>query len=282
MATATHIVKQSALSFLSVTAITLNLTFWVIPVFVIAVGQAIARSQRTRRFWYRILDAIYHAAVHFNSAWVTRVLGVNIVVHGEVPRDPTEHLIVLSNHRSWFDILVLHKLVTGEGPIIKFLMKKELIYIPVVGWLCFALNFPRLNRGGSEDGRTQDYSTVQQAAESLNGGLGALLNFAEGTRFSPAKHRAQQSPYRYLLRPHSGGLRIMLAAMPEVRILDCTLAYPNQSLSFWQCLGGDLREIHVWLDSIPAFEVTDVNAWLAERWEVKDRRIAEAQPAANL
>lgn len=279
MATATHMVKQTTLSILSVTAITLNLTFWLIPVFIIAIGQALARSQGTKAFWYRILDTIYHAAVHFNSAWVTRVLGVNIVVHGEVPRDPAEHLVVVSNHRSWFDILVLHALVTGEGPMIKFLMKKQLIYIPVVGWLCFALNFPRLNRGGSEDGRARDYDTVQQAAESLDGAPGALLSFAEGTRFSPAKQRARQSPYRYLLQPHSGGLRIILAAMPDVRILDCTLVYPDHSLSFWQCLGGDLHEIHVWIDSIPASEVTDVNAWLAERWQIKDRRIAEAQAA---
>lgn len=276
MANAIHIVKQHLLSVLSVTTITLGLLFWLLFVLIIVTGKALSPSAGSRAFWLTCLDRIYHAAVRFHSFWITRVLGVDIIVHGDEPRDPAEQLIVLSNHRSWFDILVLHKLVTNRGPIVKFLIKKELIYVPVVGWLCLALNFPRLNRGKSDDGRARDYQTVLDAAESLNNEPGALLNFAEGTRFTPAKHSAQGSEYEHLLKPRSGGLRIMLGALPGARVLDCTLAYPDDRLGFWQCLGGDLRVIEVWLDSIPADEIGDVNTWLTERWRLKDERIRHA------
>lgn len=277
MATAIHTVKQHALSVLSLTVITLGLMFWLLPVTIIIAGKALSRSARGRSFWLGCLDRIYHAAIRFHSRWITHVLGVNVIVHGAVPQDPGEQLIVVSNHRSWFDIFVLHKLITGRGPIVKFLIKKELIYVPVLGWMCLALNFPRLNRGKSEVGRAHDYQTVMHAARTLNSEPGALLNFAEGTRFTRAKHDAQASPYEHLLKPRSGGLRIMLEALPDARIVDCTLAYPDDDLTFWQCLGGDLRVIEVWLDSLSAGEVGEVNAWLADRWRLKDERIGQAE-----
>ena len=276
MANAAHTIKQHALSVLSVTAITLNLLFWLLPVLVIVAGQALSRSPGALAFWHTCLDRVYHAAVRFNSGWVTRVLSVDIKVHGTAPADPREQLIVVSNHRSWFDILVLHKLVTGDGPIVKFLIKKELVYVPVVGWLCLALNFPRLHRGSSEAGRERDYQSVMSAAQALAKEPGALLNFAEGTRFTPAKRNAQQSDYRHLLKPRTGGMRIMLQALPEARILDCTLVYPDDQVTFWQCLGGDLKVIEVWLESFAAPDVADVNAWFAERWRCKDERIASS------
>lgn len=275
MATVSQIAKH-ALSVLSVTAITLNLFFWLLPVLVVVTGQALSRSADARAFWNACLDKIYHIAVGINSAWVTNVLRVDIKLHGDIPRDPAAQLIVVSNHRSWFDILVLHKLVTGKGPIVKFLIKKELIYVPVVGWLCLALNFPRLNRGKDEQGRAHDYQSVMNAARSLDSEPGALLNFAEGTRFTAAKHRTQASSYKHLLMPRAGGMRVMLETLPEARILDCTLAYPNDELSLWECLGGHLTAIEAWLDSIPASDIKDVNAWLAERWRLKDERIGHA------
>jgi hypothetical protein len=36
------------------------------------------------------------------------------------------------------------------------------------------------------------------------------MNFVEGTRFTPAKHAAQRSPYKHLLKPKAGGLAMAL------------------------------------------------------------------------
>ena len=183
MAGAIDTIKQHALSLLSVSVITFNLTFWTVPLVIVVGARLFARSREGRQRCFQMLDWIYRTAVIFHSWWITRVLGVDIHIHGRLPTDPKEQLVVVSNHFSWFDILVLHRIVTVQGPIVKFLIKRELIYVPVVGWLCLALNFPRLNRGKTADGREHDYQSVLAAANALREEPGALLNFAEGTRF---------------------------------------------------------------------------------------------------
>ena len=273
MAAAYHVIKQHAISLLSVTAITLNLLFWTIPLLAVVATQAVVRSSGAKSMCYGCVDWIYRRAVDFNSWWVVQVLQVDIRIHGELPQDPAEQLIVVSNHRSWFDILVLHRLVTTTGPIIKFLIKRELIYVPVIGWLCLALKFPRLRRGKTADGRERDYQSVMAAAQAATTEPGALLNFAEGTRFTERKRRDRGSIFPHLLNPRSGGLRIMLETLPDARILDCTLVYPDDDLTFWRSVGGDLKVVEAWLDYIATSDVTDANAWLAERWRLKEERI---------
>jgi hypothetical protein len=41
------------------------------------------------------------------------------------------------------------------------------------------------------------------------------MNFVEGTRFTNDKHKQQSSPYNHLLRPKSGGIAFVLAAMGD-------------------------------------------------------------------
>jgi hypothetical protein len=41
------------------------------------------------------------------------------------------------------------------------------------------------------------------------------MNFVEGTRFTPAKHAAQQSPYKHLLKPKAGGLALALHVLGD-------------------------------------------------------------------
>jgi 1-acyl-sn-glycerol-3-phosphate acyltransferase len=41
--------------------------------------------------------------------------------------------LVMSNHQSWVDILVLQKILNKKIPMLKFFLKKELIWIPFLG-----------------------------------------------------------------------------------------------------------------------------------------------------
>ncbi|MBD3647964.1 MAG: 1-acyl-sn-glycerol-3-phosphate acyltransferase, partial [Pseudomonadales bacterium] len=157
--------------------------------------------------------------------------------------------------------------------IIKFLIKRELVWVPVVGWICLALNFPRLNRGRDPEARERDYQAVAEATTGLGEKAVALLNFAEGTRFTPEKHRAQASPWQHLLKPKAGGLRIMLENTRQAEIMDITLAYPTPGFTFWRCLSGELPYVRVHIDYCTAVDVEDSTTWLNERWRIKDQRI---------
>ena len=268
--------KQQLISTVSLTAITLNLLFWIPALIVLALLKAVVRQPAILSFMDAIVDRIYRAAVWFDHFWLTRVLKIKLDVHGDVPSDRLSNCIVISNHRSWFDILLLQSLVVRKGPLLMFLIKQELIYVPVVGWICMALNFPRLNRGKSEHGRDRDYASVASASQRP----GALMNFIEGTRFTPEKHDQQGSEYRHLLKPRSGGFRVMLQNLPAAPIFDFTLVYPKDGLTFWQCLNGEHLNYRIYINMFEAGEVPqEPTEWLAKRWQEKDQLLANRNSA---
>ena len=218
-------------------------------------------------------EFIYRGAVFVDSFWLTKVLGIKIDVVGPLPIDKKEKLLVISNHHSWFDIFLLQHIVSTQGPILKFLVKRALVYVPIIGWICLALRFPLLNRSSDKEKRKSDYKSVQSATMALQETPVALLNFVEGTRFTPQKRLKQDSAFEVLLNPRSGGLKIMIEGLPEASILDVTLAYPSDNQSFWQCLSGNLKKIDVHIERHSIKEIDDLNQWLNDIWQEKEQRI---------
>lgn len=268
-------IQRHLISAVSLSAITLNLLLWIPALVVIALLKWLFKQQTLQNGFDYLVDRIYRAAVWFDSLWLEKVLGMTFEVDGELPGPEHQHCIIISNHRSWFDILILQALIVRDGPLLMFLIKQELIYVPVVGWICLALDFPRLNRGKSKQGRTEDYESVAIASQRH----GALMNFAEGTRFTREKHHNQDSPYEHLLKPRNGGFRIMLANQPNSPVFDFTLGYPEEGLSFWQCLNGDHKKFRIHVAEYTADQVTnDPESWLTNRWTEKDQLLA--QPVA--
>lgn len=250
-------------------AITANLLFWTIPLTLTVIAQQASASRRWQDRCDRLVEWIYRRAVRFDSACLKLVCGVTIDVHGQLPADRRE-LIVVSNHRSWFDILLLQHVIASKGPILKFLIKRELAWVPVVGWICLALRFPRLERGGSAESRQRDYALIQKAASEAGTSGFAILNFAEGTRFSEAKRDAQRSEFQYLLNPRAGGLRMMCASLPSAQVVDVTIIYPDFDISFWRCLSGALDTVKVYLKVDPAPTSDEIGEYLASSWRAKE------------
>ena len=222
------------------------------------------------RFCINVLDKLYHFAAKGNSLWMLHVVGIQFQVKGEIPDHPAP--IVVVNHQTWMDIPILHHIVTGHGPTLKFLIKRQLIWVPIVGWMCYALGFPRLNRGGNDQAKKQDLAAIKSASETLASEKDALLIFAEGTRFTPEKHANQQSVYKHLLTPRSGGLKIALSSVTDdTPVLDLTIIYKDGALNFWQCLGGALKNVDIVIAEHKAGEIIDPRKWLVERWLEKDK-----------
>ena len=116
----------------------------------------------------------------------------------------------------------------------------------------------------------------------------AIFNFVEGTRFTPAKRDAQNSPFRHLLRPKAGGVAQVLSHLGEQLdgILDVTLHYENPQPTFWGFLCG--REGRITLDArrldVPEWMLDSryhddphykerFHTWLNALWQEKDQAL---------
>ena len=260
-----------------------------------------------RRWWpalgphlHRGTAFLYRSALAVNDWWLCSVIGINWQPsNAEHSQAPTLQLnkngsyLVIANHQSWFDIYILQSLITRQGPMLSFLVKRELIYVPIIGWIILALRFPLLNRqlsrppgeqstkpstGDTEEKRRRDIKAIASACDTVKRYPTALMNFAEGTRFTPAKHQASNSPYKHLLRPRSKGMAAMLNALEKdvEGVIDVTLQYPSAP-TFWQYMSGKHQRISCHMELIPCPIDADVNDWLEQRWRLKDG-ILDAAP----
>lgn len=160
---------------------------------------------------------------------------------------------IISNHQTWTDILVLQKVFLNKTPFIRFFIKKQLLWLPILNIAWFAFDFPILRRYSKEtlaahpELRGKDLAQTQKSCEKFKLLPVTILNFLEGTRFTPAKHQKQQSPYQHLLLPKSGGFAFAIQAMDKkiTHVLDVTIAYPEGRQTFWDFLCGKVHHIIV-------------------------------------
>jgi 1-acyl-sn-glycerol-3-phosphate acyltransferase len=245
------------------------MTFWMIPMVLVAIIKFLLPFNPVSRLCTPALQFFYRCAAWGNSLWMRHVVGVEIIVQGQLPQTPT--LIVVCNHQSWFDIPILHHVITGQGPIVKFLIKRQLIWVPVIGWMCWAFNFPRLRRGQGSGSKKQDFAAIESASASMVHEPGALLIFAEGTRFTEEKRLRQKSPYTQLLKPKPGGLKIAMQNIePDTPVVDLTIFYEGGDTNFWRCLHRSTKTIRVVITPHVAAEITDPRVWLEDRWQEKE------------
>ena len=266
-------IVQNLASALSLLWVLTNLTFWLLLLLPLSVLRWLVPLPLVSKICFVAVDFIYRQAVRINSFWMQRVMGIQLLIDGEP--NPHSAPIVICNHQSWFDIPILQELVTSEGPIIKFLIKRELVWVPVIGWICLALNFPRLYRGKDKSLRAVDYAMIQSATESHGAKPGALLVFPEGTRFTTKKHHLQASPYSWLLKRKVGGLKIIKANTdPATHVMDVTIDYGPMPVNIWRCLHGQPSAIRVKIRYYALAEIKDIQTWLNDRWEEKSEFLA--------
>ena len=209
--------------------------------------------------------------------------------------------LVLCNHQSWVDIPVLQKVFNRRIPFLRFFLKSQLIWVPLLGPAWWALDFPFMKRYSKEtlirhpELQGKDREATRRACEKFRHMPVSVMNFVEGTRFTPAKHDAQSSPYRHLLRPKAGGLAFVLDAMGEAlhAILDVTIVYPQGRPTMMDLIAGRVRDIRVYVRELPidaalvgsydedtAFRGR-VKLWVNTLWSEKDARAERMLMAAD-
>lgn len=243
-----------------------------------------------RRPCDRLLNALAAGWVSANSAWLAGMQRQPWQVEGTQGLNPHGWYLVLPNHRSWVDILVLQRVFQQRIPFLKFFLKQELIWVPVIGLAWWALDFPFMKRGSRRSAQAADLATTRKACEKFRHVPTSVINFVEGSRFTAAKQQEQRSPYRHLLRPKVGALGIALATMGDQfeTLLDVTLIYPDGTPSFWQLLCGRNGRVQVVVQQrpIPARLVTgrpgldkaqrtEIARWIEALWAEKDALISQ-------
>ena len=138
--------------------------------------------------------------------------------------------------------------------------------------------------------RDKDQATTRKACEKFALIPTSVMNFLEGTRFTPAKHARQGSPYKHLLKPKAGGLALALNAMGDKfhSILDVTIVYPDGAPKFGQFLLGKLKRVIVRVRSLPVPQHLaqgdyagdpavreGYQKWVQQMWLEKDAQIGK-------
>ena len=275
----------------------LNTLFWVPLLLIVALLRLLLPVPALRDRLTGLATVIAEAWVSCNSGWMRFTQRTQWNVQGLPNKeglDARGWIMVTSNHQSWADIFVLQHLFNHRIPLLKFFLKQQLIWVPLIGLGWWALEFPFMRRHSEAalkkhpELRAQDQEATRRACAKFARTPTSVMNFLEGTRFTPAKQASQQSPYRHLLKPKAGGLAMALNAMGEKfqAILDVTIVYPNGVPTFWQFLCGRVPRVAVSVRRLPvpqhlmgadyggdAAVREAFGQWVQALWREKDEQI---------
>jgi 1-acyl-sn-glycerol-3-phosphate acyltransferase len=286
---------------LAMLLLAINIVLHVLPLFAFTLIKVVLPIRAIRLACSRVLIVIAESWIAVNSALFDIFTRIRWQVEGLDGLRRDGNYLVLCNHQSWVDIPVLQKVFNRRIPFLRFFLKQQLIWVPLLGPAWWALDFPFMKRYSREtllrhpELQGKDREATRLACEKFRHMPVSVMNFAEGTRFTPAKHDAQSSPYRYLLRPKAGGVAFVLDAMGDAlhAILDVTIVYPEGPCTMMDLIAGRVHDIRVHVRELPieagltgsydedaAFRGR-IKLWVNTLWSEKDAQAARMHVATN-
>ena len=185
--------------------------------------------------------------------WVEWSLGIRCDVKGweNVPNHP---VIVMAKHQSAWETLFME----SRFPAQCWIVKKELLWLPFVGWSLMAIRAIAIDRSSGHSAREQ---IVEQGARRLKQGMWVSI-FPEGTRIAPGKvgrygiggallatrtgtpilpiaHNAGEYWPRYAFRKHPGRVQVVIG--PLIRTEGRDVLSVNNEVQEW--IEARMREI---------------------------------------
>ena len=282
---------------LATTAIILNTVVCGSTLYLVTAVRLLS-PRRLRDHLRRLSAGIAEAWIGFNNLVLGCYRSLRWTLRVPATLDPDANYLINCNHQSWVDIVVLQRVFNRRTPLMRFFIKRELVWVPLLGIAWWALDFPfmrRHSRAQIERNpalRGKDLETTRRACERLQSIPVSLMSFMEGTRFSPRKQELQQSPYRHLLKPRVGGVGQVLYSFGDriKSMIDVTIVYPGGAPTLWQLLTGRVEHILVHAREMPIpdclrgrnFSIDregrrELEAWARRLWEEKDRMLDELQ-----
>lgn len=293
------LIKQSLRNLKGVlvfSCMSLNTAVWIIPILLLAIVKLLLPLATPRRVLTRRLMYFAENWVACNALILRIVSDTRWDVRGlETLRRDDWYLLVV-NHQSWVDIVALQTTFNRRIPLLKFFIKKQLVWFPLLGIGFWALDMPFMHRHSKSyltrhpEKKGSDLEATRRACRKFRYTPTSVINFIEGTRFSAEKKAKRGSPYRNLLTPRAGGMALALSSMGDMfsAILDVTIVYPDGPPKFWDMICGELtqvvidirhRDIEEWMVSGDYANDREYrrrfHKWLSDVWAEKDLRIDE-------
>ena len=274
----------------------LNLGFWA----TLAVSFGLIKFLLPRHFLRDPLNALlafFIARFGVISVGIIKFfnrIDIQYKVNGEIRQDGW--YLVVANHLSYLDIILLIAFTHNRIPTPKFFLKQELIWLPFVGLAAWALEMPFMKRYSRQfiaknpHLKGKDIETTRKHCEKYKHSPTTIINFVEGTRFTLKKRHTKGSEYNNVLPPKAGGVAFTFAAMGEFfqNILDVTLVYPGTGkVIMMDMLCGNLKQVIFEVDVLPVGQHLigdyfnddkfreNFQANLNEHWHSKDEKISQ-------
>ncbi|WP_081588973.1 acyltransferase [Paraglaciecola psychrophila] len=273
----------------------INTIFWLIPILICSFLKLIP-IKIWQTFMSYLLDGCATFWISVNSGNQNLFSRTKFDATGLEGLGKKDWYLVISNHQSWVDILVLQRVFNYKIPFLKFFLKKELIWVPFIGLAWWALDFPFMHRYSKAllakhpHLKGKDLENTRKACEKFSYKPVSIMNFVEGTRLTEQKRTRQGSQFQHLLKPKAGGMAFVLGAMGEQlhKLLDVTIHYPQGTPTYWEFVCGKVKNVEVKIKVLSIRELLNSDAfgpdyfddhtqrvkfqrWLTELWEQKDK-----------
>lgn len=276
---------------LFVLLVIVNTAITAVVVGLLALFRAVLPFRLSKVFLTRLANGQFWLWATFNLWMLNTNNKIEWTIEGEDELSRDQWYLMMSNHISWADIVIVSSVLKNKIPMTKFFLKYELLYVPFVGLACWCLDMPFMKRHSREflikhpERRNDDFDAINKACEKFSYVPTTLVNFVEGTRVNEGKLATVRTPYQHLLKPKTGGVAFALNAMGDLLdgIVDVTLAYPdNQETPFTDLLKGRLTRVVVHVKLHPMDENVSgdyfndktfkrrFHKWLDSQWKEKD------------
>ncbi|ASG67239.1 acyltransferase [Francisella halioticida] len=289
------ILKYTYYALFSVTCLLSSAVVAFLPVFFFSLVKLIIPVKSIRYFCTSAVE-------YFVSIWVSYAILITkifspteIKLEQSASLDRNSSYLIICNHKSWLDTFILMLAFHKKIAFPKFFMKFQVFFIPILGLIAWALEFPAMKRYSKEylasnpEKKGEDLNKTFDYCKNLSLRPTAIINFVEGTRFTLEK--AKKSNYKNLLNSKAGGIAVILKSLSEriVGILNTTIVYDNPEQTLWDFMVRKTKKIKVKVDFIPISEVPlgdyfnsekdkkSFQDWLNDVWQKNDKYISKQQ-----
>jgi len=226
-----------------------------------------------------------------NTWWSMCVLCTRFVLRAEVAIKGDdvpagENALIICNHQSMTDIVVLFELAFRKGRLgdLKWYVKDVLKWVPGIGWGMVFLDCIFVKRNW-----TRDKGTIRRVFSRISNDKVPvwITTFPEGTRLTPAKAQRSMAFARksglpdlnHVMLPRTKGFVATLEGLDGHldAVYDVTLGYDDAVPTLGQWTKGYVPKAHVQVRRFPLAELPASGEeradWLMERFVEKDRKL---------
>lgn len=275
--------------------IILNILIFTLPLFLTAFLKFLIPLKGWRTLASRLIVGISNSWIRGNNL----IIQLFTTIEWDLPNVDGLSLdktyLLTSNHQSWVDIVILQKIFLNKIPFLRFFLKQQLIWVPIMGMAWWALDFPFMKRHSKTylqkhpEKANQDLEATKKFCEKFKSTPITVMSFIEGTRFTKKKQSKQESQYNHLLKPRAGGMAYVFQAMGESidKIIDVTIYYPNGIPSMVDLMCNRIPKIVVKLTVLEVPEAAfgqyfsnpnhteKFQSWVNSLWNEKDKTLAQ-------